>query len=199
VELNKTDIQILRLLQGNARLSFRELARKVGVSVPTISAHVGTLQELGVIRSYRADIDPERLLEFPVLLSVKCSPSKTAEVAEALAEIETIRWVMTARDPRVFAMATVAHEEDIKALLDKTSRIPDVTDYEHFVMGSTVKDEPRARITDGLSTSLICFQCKGPIHGDPIKVKMDGRNHYLCCHTCEKLYVERYQEIKAKA
>jgi DNA-binding Lrp family transcriptional regulator len=199
VELHKTDIEILRLLQDNARLSYRELSKRIGVSVPTISAHISTLEQLGILRGYRADIDPERLHESSVLLLVKCSPPATVEVADALTQIPEIRRVMTARGPRVLALATVPHDDGIDPLLDRISRVPNILDYEHFVIAAVVKDEPRALITDGLSTSLICFQCRGPIHGEPIKVKMDGRDHYLCCLTCEKEYIDRYQRIKARA
>lgn len=199
MELDRTDIEILRLMQNNARLSFRELAKTIGVSVPTISAHINTLEQLGILRGYRADIDPERLHESSIVLLVKCSPPDTAEVAEALSRVPEIRRVMIARGPRVLALATVPREEDLDALLDRISKVPRILDYEHFVITSVLKDEPRALVTDGLSTTLICFQCKAPIHGEPIKMKIDGRDHYLCCPTCEKLYVERYQRIKAKA
>ena len=45
---------ILRLLQEDARLSFRELARRTGVSTPTAAAKVRRLEAMGVIRGYRA-------------------------------------------------------------------------------------------------------------------------------------------------
>ncbi len=167
--------------------------------MPTVSARVGTLQELGIIRGYRTDIDPERLQECLVVLLVKCPPSVKSEVASGLAELEEIRCVMAARGPRVVALATVTNQENIDALLDQVSQVSEILDYEHFVVASVVKDSPWALITEGLSTSLICYQCKGPIHGDPIKVKMDGRDHFFCCHSCEKLYVERYRRIKAGA
>ncbi|MFQ6012019.1 MAG: winged helix-turn-helix transcriptional regulator [Thermoplasmata archaeon] len=199
MDLDKTDMHILKHLQEDARVSFRQLAKKVGVSVPTISARVSTLRELGIIRGYRTDIDPQRLNECQIVLLVKCPPSARSEVAAALAELVEVRWVMTARGPRVIALATVAHQEDIDPLLDQVSRVPEVLDYEHFVVASVVKDLPEALITDGLSASLICYQCKDPIHGDPIKVKMDARDHYFCCHSCEKLYVDRYRRIKARA
>lgn len=199
MELDGTDVEILRLLQANGRLSFRDLAKKVGVSVPTVSARVNTLQELGILRGYRADIDPERLQEVSVVLILKCAPPKTGDVATTLAELEEVRRVMTARGPRVVALAVVPRGGAIDALLDRVAHIPGLIDYEHLVIASTVKDEPSAIVTDRLSTTLICFQCKGHIHGEPIKVRMDGRDHYLCCRECERTYVERYKKIKAKA
>lgn len=199
MKLDTVDIEILRALQENGRLSFRELAKRVRVSVPTVSAHVSTLEQLGILRGYRADIDPERLQETTVVLVVMCAPPATADVANALAAFPEVRHAMTARGPRVVVLATVPRHTDLDGLLDRVSHVPDVVDYEHFVIASVVKDEPRAVLPDGLSASLICFECKGPIHGEPIKVHMDGRDHYLCCHTCETAYVERYRRIKAKA
>jgi DNA-binding Lrp family transcriptional regulator len=199
MDLDSTDVDILRQLQVNARLSFRELAGKVGVSVPTISARVSILRELGVIRGYRTDINPQRLDEVQIVLLVKCAPPAKSDVASALAEIEEVRSVMTAQGPRVVAFVTVAHREDVDALLDKVSRVPDVLDYEHFVVASVVKDVASALIKEGLSATLICFQCKDSIHGEPVKVRMDRKDHYFCCRSCEKLYVERYRRIKEAA
>jgi len=199
MELDRVDIEILRLLQANARLSFRDLAKKLGVSVPTISAHVNTLEQLGIVRGYRADIDPERLQESTVVLVVRCTPPAAAEVAKALAAIPEMRQVLRARGPRVVALAAVPRGEEIDPLLDRISQIPNVVDYEHFVVTSVAKDEPLAIVTEGLSTTLICFQCKGPIHGEPIKLRMDERDHYLCCNSCERLYLEKYAKLKAAA
>jgi DNA-binding Lrp family transcriptional regulator len=199
MDLDSTDVNILKHLQLNARLSFRELAGKVGVSVPTISARVSTLRELGIIRGYRTDINPQRLDECQIVLLVKCAPPAKSDVASALAEIEEVRRVMTAQGPRVVALATVAHQENVDRLLERVSQVPDVLDYEHLVVASVVKDVSTALITEGLSTTLICFQCKDLIHGEPIKVRMDRRDHYFCCHSCEKLYVERYRRIKEAA
>lgn len=54
MELDATDQAILRLLREDARLSFRELSRQVGVSTPTVAAKVRRLEALGVIQGYRA-------------------------------------------------------------------------------------------------------------------------------------------------
>ncbi len=62
-----------------------------------------------------------------------------------------------------------------------------------------IKEEPCAIITDRFQTTLICFQCRKVIEGEPIKLKMDRRDHYLCCRSCERLYAERlYTEKDAK-
>lgn len=54
VDLDAVDQQLLQLLREDARLSYRELSRRVGVSTPTVAAKVRRLEALGVIQGYRA-------------------------------------------------------------------------------------------------------------------------------------------------
>jgi Lrp/AsnC family leucine-responsive transcriptional regulator len=53
------DRRLLDLLRGNARLSFAELARQVGLSAPAVHERIGKLESAGTIRGYRADVEPE--------------------------------------------------------------------------------------------------------------------------------------------
>jgi hypothetical protein len=32
-----------------------------------------------------------------------------------------------------------------------------------------------------------------------VKIKLDGKYHYLCCSVCEKLYREKYEKLKKSA
>ncbi len=199
MDLDKTDVAILRAVQGDARLSLRDIAKKVGVSVPTVSARLATLEHLGVVKAYRAVLDPERLNERSVTLVVKANLQAADQVAADLAKLESIRRVTTARSGWIVVDATVTNREAVDTLLDAVGGIPNVVDCEHYIGVQTVKDEPRALVTDTLTANLICFQCKGPITGEPIKIRMDERDHYLCCPSCERLYVEKYNKMRAGA
>lgn len=53
--------KILENLQHNARLSFAELGRKVGLSTPAVSERVRRLEEAGVITGYHASLNMARL------------------------------------------------------------------------------------------------------------------------------------------
>jgi Lrp/AsnC family leucine-responsive transcriptional regulator len=55
------DRQLLDLLRRSARLSYAELARKVGLSAPAVHERVGKLEASGVIRGYHADVDPDSI------------------------------------------------------------------------------------------------------------------------------------------
>ncbi len=59
--LDATGRKMLRLLQENARLSFSELGRRVGLSQPAAAERVKRLKEAGIITSYHADVDAGKL------------------------------------------------------------------------------------------------------------------------------------------
>ncbi|MBU3741337.1 MAG: Lrp/AsnC family transcriptional regulator [Candidatus Kapabacteria bacterium] len=56
--LKDVDRQICALLQENARMSFSDIAERVGLSTPSVSEHVRKLEESGLIRGYGAVLDP---------------------------------------------------------------------------------------------------------------------------------------------
>jgi len=199
MELDRTDVEILRALQADARNSFRDLARRIGVSVPTISVRVATLEQLGIVSGYHASIDLDRLAQVSLVLVARCQPARVDNVGDSLSAIPEVRWSARVRGGKIVAEAVLARPEDVDGFLERVEAVDGILDYEHHIATKRLKDVPRAMITDRLSTSLICFQCRRPIEGEPIKLKMDGRNHYLCCASCEKLYVEKYEKLKTAA
>ena len=58
VELDTTDRELLRLLQGDARMTNNELAHRVGIAPSTCHGRVRRLIDTGVIRGFFADVDP---------------------------------------------------------------------------------------------------------------------------------------------
>jgi DNA-binding Lrp family transcriptional regulator len=59
--LDNKDIQILRLLQEDCKLSTRELASKVGSPVTTVYAKMRRMEDLGLIKGYRAVLNGSKL------------------------------------------------------------------------------------------------------------------------------------------
>jgi Lrp/AsnC family leucine-responsive transcriptional regulator len=59
--LDNKDLEILRLLQENCKLSTRELASKVGSPVTTVYAKMRRMEDLGLIKGYKAVLDGGKL------------------------------------------------------------------------------------------------------------------------------------------
>lgn len=53
--------KILRELQVNARSTFSDIGRKVGLSSPAVAERIYKMEEAGIINGYHADISPESL------------------------------------------------------------------------------------------------------------------------------------------
>ena len=59
--LDETDLQILRLLQKNAKLTTKELAEMVHLTPTPVFERQKRLERSGYIRKYMAVLDPEKL------------------------------------------------------------------------------------------------------------------------------------------
>ena len=61
MDLDKTDVKILKTLLENARLSNRQIAKKVNVSVGTVISKIKKMEIGGIINGYSATLDYEDL------------------------------------------------------------------------------------------------------------------------------------------
>jgi len=197
VDLDTLDIRILKALQQDARLSFRELSRQTRASVPTVSTHVRRLERLGVLRGYRADVDPLQLGETSVFLVVEATAGQTGRVASAIARLQEVRRSVETREGRIVAEAILPRETEVAQFLRRVGKLRGVLAYEHHVASGRVKDEPRAHVAQGLQVLVACFECGKTIEGAPVMRRLDRREHYFCCRTCEALFVDRYRRLKA--
>lgn len=60
-QLDRIDRNILKNLQENGRMSNVDLAKSVGISAPPCLRRVKILKNLGYIKNYYAEIDPQKL------------------------------------------------------------------------------------------------------------------------------------------
>src|SRR5579875_2901570 len=59
--LDEVDWRILGELQTNARITFAELGRQVGLTAPAVAERVRRLETTGIITGYHAQVNPEKL------------------------------------------------------------------------------------------------------------------------------------------
>ena len=61
VKLDEKDVAILALIQENSKLTARQIAQRINAPITTIFAKTKRMEELGIIREYRAVLAPEKL------------------------------------------------------------------------------------------------------------------------------------------
>lgn len=76
--LDETGWNILRELQRDARQSFPELGRRVGLSSPAVAERVRKLEDAGVITGYGARINPAKV-GLPMMAFVRLTTTPMSE------------------------------------------------------------------------------------------------------------------------
>ncbi|MGD0645751.1 MAG: Lrp/AsnC family transcriptional regulator [Candidatus Bathyarchaeia archaeon] len=61
IKIDEKDLAILQLIQENSKLTAKQIAKKVNSPITTVFAKTKRMEELGIIKQYRAILSPEKL------------------------------------------------------------------------------------------------------------------------------------------
>jgi len=89
-ELDSLDYRLLRELLRDGRASHVELAERVGLSATACARRIQRLETLGIIRGYRADLNPSEL-GYRTTVIVRITLEKQSEEALAAFEAAIVR------------------------------------------------------------------------------------------------------------
>jgi len=85
--LDEIDQALIALLADNARLPTAELARSVGLSAPSVAERLRRLEEDGVVKGYRVEIDPKALgYTLTAIVRIRPLPGQLHAVEKLLVE-----------------------------------------------------------------------------------------------------------------
>jgi len=94
VEIDDLDLKILRILNSDARKSYRDIARELDVSLSTVSKRIKRLESERVIEGYAPILSAEKLgFDIHAIIGVKILHGKILETERTLA-----------KDPAVYAV-----------------------------------------------------------------------------------------------
>ena len=143
--IDELDKKIIRVMNQNARKSFREIAKEVGTSVTAVIQTVKKLEDQGAIKGYVPIVDPLHFgLEVSVAVALRISQGKLLETQRKIAE-----------DPHVTAVYDITGEwdslviayfrsrDDLSKFLKKLNSLPCVDRTVTHLVLNTVKDERR--------------------------------------------------------
>lgn len=138
-KLDPVDWHILQLLQENARSSYVEIGRAVGLSAPAIAERTRRMEESGVIEGYHAHLNPAKI-NLPVLAFIRVSvprgkyPKFMALANQLTAVLECHH--VTGAEAFILKVA-VASVEDLETLVGQLGQYGDT--MTSVVMSSPVK------------------------------------------------------------
>ncbi|MEF2552378.1 Lrp/AsnC family transcriptional regulator [Aurantimonas sp. A2-1-M11] len=144
-QLDRFDVQILRTLAADGRMSVLELSERVGLSPTPVSRRLHRLEERGIITGYSARID-EAALGFNVTVFVSVQLDK--QVDDALARFESaIRgfpevmdcWLMTGNRDYLLRVVTTSLGSFESFLTGQLTKVPGVANIESSIPIRRVK------------------------------------------------------------
>jgi Lrp/AsnC family leucine-responsive transcriptional regulator len=145
MDFDAIDRQILLILREEGRASHAALAKAVGLSAPAVGERVRKLEQAGVIRGYRAVLDPDALgLDICAFVAIAPQPRKPAtELVErllSLPEIEELHAV--AGNYAYIAKVRVPNTQALDGFLDRLFMLEGVERTETTMVLRTNAERP---------------------------------------------------------
>jgi len=119
--LDDLNQSLLAALTDDARLSLAELGRRVGLSSPAVAERLQRLQEVGVVRGYRVELDPAALgYSLGVVLRVRPDARHLRTVAQRARESpEVVECHRITGDDCYFMKLYVRDVQHLEAVIDR--------------------------------------------------------------------------------
>jgi len=138
--MDETDLFIINQMTEDARVSFRKIAKELGVSPDTVISRYKTLQENGVIRGSTVVLDPKKIgykgmAAFMIesspthLVATEATPPETSPILERVIKMpDIILATKTVGDHDLLAIGVIKDVEHLIATGNEIAKIPGVKD-----------------------------------------------------------------------
>ena len=148
MEIDKIDLNILKIMQENGRITNLQLSQNIGLSPAPTLERVRKLEHLGYIKSYHALVDEEKLgLGIKTFIQVSLDFHQNDTIQIFLDEIQAIKEITECHHVTGQCdFILKAYVKDIKTyeqlIMQKISKISVVKTFQTMMIMSTNKKEP---------------------------------------------------------
>jgi Lrp/AsnC family transcriptional regulator, leucine-responsive regulatory protein len=143
--VEETDRAIVAALATDGRLSYTDLAEKVGLSVSAVHQRVRRLEQRGVIRGYAARLDYEALgLPLTAFVAIRpMDPSQPDDAPDRLANLPQIESCYSvAGDDFYLLKVRVANPGELERLLQEIRQMANVSTRTTVVLSTPYEQRP---------------------------------------------------------
>jgi Lrp/AsnC family transcriptional regulator for asnA, asnC and gidA len=197
------DSQIVQLLQEDGRMLYKDIAVKVGVSLPTVKARIRRLMDLGVIKKFTVVVDSNRIAgKIRAMVLAKLRGDASDGVADRLLRIDGVRAAhFVSGERQVFLEIEADNPEEYNRLV--LQRLPGeagLTDIATYIVTDTIKEEYGVSLKPNSFLQFNCSFCGCLIYGKPIVKHYYGGKYYFsgeeCAEAYKKILDEKYRSKK---
>ena len=142
IELNETDVKIVKGLLEDARFSSRQIAKNVGVSVGTVLSRIKKMENDGSIKGYSVILDHEKLgYQLTVITEITVSKGRLVETEKEIAKISNVCGVYDVTGlTDAILVAKFKSREDLGAFTKRLLALPYIERTNTHLVLTTVKE-----------------------------------------------------------
>jgi len=122
--LDATDLKILEALQEDARQTYTDIGKQLGIAHSTVYDRIKRMENYGIIKKYTTVIDAERAGTKGVtaIMTVYTDPKESEKVAEKLCQAPQVIEVYTSlsEELQIIAKVIAENQEDLHAFIANT-------------------------------------------------------------------------------
>ncbi|MEM4312358.1 MAG: Lrp/AsnC family transcriptional regulator [Nitrososphaerales archaeon] len=143
--LDEIDKKLLKEFIRNARQSFREIAKKLNLSVGTVVSRTKKLEEDGIIKGYTAMIDHEKIgYELTAIIEIVVSKGKLLDVEREVSKLNSTCSVYDVTGlTDAIVIAKFRNREELSHFTKTLLSLPFVERTNTHVVLTTVKEDFR--------------------------------------------------------
>jgi DNA-binding Lrp family transcriptional regulator len=145
MNLDETDVKVLKALTEDARLSSRQIAKQCKISIGTVLSRIKRMEEEGVIKGYTALLDQEKLgYELTVVTEIIVSKGRLLEMENEIARIPNVCCVYDLTGLSDAAIiAKFKNREELSKFTKRLLSLPFVERTNTHVVLTTIKEDFR--------------------------------------------------------
>jgi len=145
MNLDETDVKVLKALTEDARLSSRQIAKQCKISIGTVLSRIKRMEEEGVIKGYTALLDQEKLgYELTVVTEIIVSKGRLLEMENEIARIPNVCCVYDLTGLSDAAIiAKFKSREELSKFTKRLLSLPFVERTDTHVVLTTIKEDFR--------------------------------------------------------
>jgi DNA-binding Lrp family transcriptional regulator len=197
MKLDNIDIAIINSLMQDGRKSFRQIAKKIKVSTPTVESHFHRMKDIGLIKNIEPILDVSKIeSQVHALVYLKVDSSYSISVADSLSSLAEVKnvYLTTGEYNMALKLSLESVERLEEFVRQEISLIEGVKSLSYHIITKIVKEVRTMRITEGPTINVKCDYCRNEIVGHAKVFNIGNKfDRNFCCNSCLTLYKQKYK------
>lgn len=142
MNIDKLNWRILDELQKNARVSFSEIGRKVGLTSPAVTERVKKMEDAGIINSYKVNLSHQKTgYQLRAIITLRAFTGRLKAFLETVKEYrEVVNCYRITGNENIIMEVILKDQVHLEKLIDKLITYGETRT--HIILSNVIEDAP---------------------------------------------------------